>query len=447
MLRCLGQILGFMLLATLVIWIPCAVYVLVSWDYMSKENTYTQLDREFYEKLRPLVIPAFLQAQINGADDGSDTERNLTLLREAINNTDADVWDNISADLVSIDRVQEQFETNAVVAVEYFNDKREYFDVTFDSATLRETLNGPQGSQAIVQMMDSWDNCSPSQETEVNDYLAGTADSIPFCQPRNPTAQQALQQNLQGYMNLLADSLPDQFILRNEITNHQTSTLKEVDQSFEEVRKGVLFFDRLLPLAGLVPLMLFALLVMVAVRSFKDFFLWGGLTLAISGLFVFIPLFAWLSNLVSSPQAITTNPLQQLAGDAIIAFQRSIAQDMLGPLGVLGIGMLILGVMGIVIAAVVRGPEDEPEQQMFYLTPNPNMGYPQGPMMPPPTQTLGSTPAPRPTPPPVPRPVTPPPAPKPPTDSQESNIVVDFGDDKTITPSDSNPFKDEAGQA
>jgi hypothetical protein len=160
---------------------------------------------------------------------------------------------------------------------------------------------------------------------------------------------------------------------------------------------------------------------------------------------VFIPLFAWLSNLVSSPQAITTNPMEQLAGDAIIAFQRSIAQDMLGPLGVIGIGMLIVGVMGIVIAAVIRGPEEAPEQQMFYLTPNPNMGYPQA-MMPTQTPSFGSTPSPRPTPPPVPRPPTPPPMPKPVKDSQEANVIVDFADDKTITPSDSNPFKDDVDQ-
>lgn len=445
MLRCLGQMLGFMLLVTLVIWIPCAVYTVVSWDYMSKEDTYTNLDREFYEKLRPLVIPSFLGVQIQGAEDDSETEKNLTVLRDAIDHTDADVWANISADLVSIDRVQEQFESNAVVAVEYFNDDREFFDVRFDSAILRETLGGQQGRDAVVRMMDSWDNCSSSQETEISQYLAGDTETFPFCQPRNPDNQAEMQQRLQGYMNVLADSLPDQFILRNEITKGGDTTLTEVDQSFEEVRKGVLFFDRLTPLAGLVPIMLFSLLVMVAVRSAKDLFLWGGLTFAVSGLFVFIPLFAWLSNLVSSPQAIATNPMEQLAGDAIIAFQRSIAQDMLGPLGVLGIGMLIIGVMGIVIAAVIRGPEEPPEQQMFYLTPNPNMAYPQA-MMPPQTQSFGSTPSPRPTPPPVPRPPTPPPVPKPPTDSQESNIVVDFADDKTITPSDST-FKDDEGQS
>lgn len=446
MLRCLGQMLGFMLLVTLVIWIPCAVYTVVSWDYMSKEDTYTQLDREFYEKLRPLVIPSFLQVQIKGAEAGSETEKNLTTLRDAIENTDADVWANISADLISLDRVQEQFEANAVVVVEYFNDDREYFDVRFDSAILRETLGGPQGSDAIVQMMDSWDNCSPSQETEINQYLAGNSEAFPFCQPRNPSNQTAMQQRFQGYMSALADSLPDQFILRNEITKDGDTTLTEVDQSFEEARKGVLFFDRLMPLAGLVPIMLFSLLVIVAVRSTKDLFLWAGLTFAISGLFVFIPLFAWLSNLVSSPEVITTNPMEQLAGDALIAFQRSIAQDMLGPLGGVGIGMLIIGVMGIVLAAVIRGPEETPEQQMFYLTPNPNMAYPQA-MMPPATQSFGSTPAPRPTPPPVPRPPTPPPVPKPVKDSQESNAVVDFSDDKTITPSDSNPFKDEEDQS
>ncbi len=447
MLRCLGQMLGFMLLVTLVIWIPCAVYTVISWDYMSKEDTYTELDREFYEKLRPLVVPSFLQVQLQAAADDSETEKNLTILRDAIDHTDAEVWANISADLVSIDRVQEQFEANAVVAVEYFSDDREFFDVRFDSAILREALGGQQGRDAVVQMMDSWDNCSPSQETEINLYLAGDSNTFPFCQPRNPTAQAAMETRVQSYMNVLADSLPDQFILRNEITKGGNTTLTEVDQTFEEVRKGVLFFDRLTPMAALVPLMLFALLIMVAVRSAKDFFLWGGLTFAVSGLFVFIPLFAWLSNLVSSPQAIATNPMEQLAGDAIIAFQRSIAQDMLGPLGVFGIGMLVMGVMGIVIAAIIRGPDEAPEQQMFYLTPNPNMAYPQAPMMPPPTQSFGSTPSPRPTPPPIPRPPTPPPAPKPPTDSQESNVVVDFADDKTITPSDSNPFKDDANQA
>lgn len=447
-MRCLGQMLGFMLLVTLVVWIPCALYVGVSWGFMSNENTYSNLDREFYENLRPLVIPAFLEAEIHAAQDNSQTQEGLLLLQSAIENTDAETWQNISADLISLDRVQEQFEDNASIVVEYFNDDREFFDVRFNTAVLRQTLGGPAGEQAVTRMIGSWESCSPTQETQVSSYLAGETDSLPYCQPRNPELRQTLQTRLQGAVGLLANTLPDQFILRDQIVNEEETTLADVDKSFENARKVALSVERLLPLGFLVTVMLLALLVIVAVRSAKDFFLWTGLTFAISGLFVFVPLFAWLSNLVSSPEPFTNNLLEQLAGEAIIAFQRSIAQEMLGVLGVLGIGMLIMGVVGIVIAAVLRGPTDEPEQQMFYLTPNPAYTPTPMPQMMPPMPSTPHvpptpTPHPRPTPPPDPRLVTPPPMPAPPTDSQERQVRVDFADDVTITPSDSNPFKDE----
>jgi hypothetical protein len=202
-----------------------------------------------------------------------------------------------------------------------------------------------------------------------------------------------------------------------------------------------------------VPVMLFSLLVMAAVRSAKGFFLWIGLTLIGSGLLTFAPLLAWLSNLLN-PQETAGETLDRLALEAFLEFQRSLAQELGGAIAGVAILMLIVGIVAIVIAALLKGPQEEPEQQLYYLAPAPVMPqaaapFTQRPVTPPPQST--PSPASRPVAPPAPLPVAPaspqaaapPPVapPQPITDSQAptEHVDVNLANDNTLIPTDGPP--------
>jgi hypothetical protein len=215
--------------------------------------------------------------------------------------------------------------------------------------------------------------------------------------------------------------------------------------------------------------MLFSLLVMAAVRSAKGCFLWVGLTLIGSGLLTFAPLLAWLSNLLNPQETVTAETLDGLALEAFLEFQRSLAQELGGAVAGVAALMLIAGIVAIVIAALLKGPQEEPEQQLYYLAPAPAIPQAaaqqaQPAVTPPPQPTL--SPAPRPaTPPPAPPPSpvapTSPPGPsvapqvaapspvappQPTTDSQAPAelVDVDLANDNTLIPTDGPlPMEDE----
>jgi outer membrane biosynthesis protein TonB len=300
--------------------------------------------------------------------------------------------------------VQEQIQENAVITVQYLRDERPFLDVAFDTATLRQALDS-KGSDAIEQMVASWEPCTASQRAQAQAFVAGQSADFPYCKPAD---SQLMEERLKRSKETLIGALPERFVLREELQAFHDEPQTEIDQQLDEVRKVFLFADRMMALNVLVPVMLFSLLVMAAVRSAKGCFLWVGLTLIGSGLLTFAPLLAWLSNLLNPQETVTAETLDGLALEAFLEFQRSLAQELGGAVAGVAALMLIAGIVAIVIAALLKGPQEEPEQQLYYLAPAPVVPQAAAPQAQP---TV--TPPPQPTPSPAPRPATPPPAPPP----------------------------------
>lgn len=436
---CLGNCIGLFLVFVIMVTVPMAAGLFAFWSIFLDPAIYTDnIDDNMYDDLSVYFIPAFADALSEAKQEEKTREKTLFLAR-TIENLDRDDWQEIveDTDLVSTEWLREQVESNSTTVFAYLEYQEERLRLSINMQPLLESIQRVSISEAINQLMFRWENCTPAQDEEFNDFIANTTDEFPECKPAPETHRHFLLA-IEESQNIMIGSILT--LPRDPAGNHTLdlryeghldgNSYADVDKTLNDIRRTYRFIDRTIIVLFLLPLMVFGLLTLLKVRSLKDFFIWTGLSLMGSGFLTALPTIPWLFNLLKVSQgdfsAFNVN-VNEATATFFFTIESWIAGLFAPPLIISAGIFMVIGFVALALGALMRSEDQEPEQpQVVYMMPQ--TGYmPTGsspvPLYPMPSQSstppspaplrkrsAERTPPPAPTPPPKP---TPPPAPAP----------------------------------
>lgn len=427
-MRCLGRLFGCMLLVMVIAVIPAVLWVFTMWNIVSNADEYTStLDEKAYEEMALLVLPGVAQ----GVSDGRTSQQRTIEARQAaffsrvILNLTPEEWETAADGLIDPVWLQDNLNTNLTNLFAFADYEVDTLDVSVDFSPVAIAFdqNGDALIEDIITALESRSNCTAEERDLYTEFIeqqstltAPTASTFPNCNPGEnilATMEVRLQEGraiILAYLNELPDY---QWDLRQEAARAEGTNLEEVDNTLAEIREAMFVMDQSLVAILFLPMMLLSLVVVVAVRSAREFFFWMGLPLLVSGVFTLFPLIPWMYGLLyNNDPGVVSGSTYQLGFRAqrwaFSAFSQPILVEVLLLLGV--------GLMFLVLAGLIR--ERHPQQPIYYVMPGAT-GFPAGQYVqtttpaPQPVQMVNSTPQPKPKRP-MP-PVPPPPPSQPPT--------------------------------
>ncbi|HLA44706.1 MAG TPA: hypothetical protein VJZ27_14780, partial [Aggregatilineales bacterium] len=243
------------------------------------------LSEDFYDSILPAVLPSLAENPQNEVKIG---ELDFS---SVVENLEFEDWQAISAEVVPGAFLEEQTEENVAIFLEFLRGERARLDVEFDTGVLRENLLGQPGDRMVNRIFSTWEDCDKDDEAQVQDWLKQEGANFPYCKPIDTDLQLRVFSSLNASKDELARSIPEVWNVREQFAEKNNLTLRETDQRFyEDMQRGAVLSLELNPLNILLNLAWLALIVIFAVDSAKSFFLWMGIPLTITGIFVLLPL-------------------------------------------------------------------------------------------------------------------------------------------------------------
>lgn len=373
-MRCLGRIIAFFLLMLVVFMIPCSIWTLAFWQLGTDPTTYTEtLDEAVYEGFSPFIIPFLAQEA-----EAQTNSQNIVVLMNIIENTNSEEWDNISSEIVSPEWLQEEMGRNMTIALDYFHGDSDNFDLVIDARPIRDKLSGQSGQELVDSLMaqiEGWDQCSPAQVELMIAFNNGATDTMPKCRPPSEAGMQEIRTGLENGITEILDRLPEDgnFVIRDEIlASDPNTTPEEYSVNVKETRRFFIMMDNSIPASIFIPIMFMGLIVLFAVRTAKDFFLWMGLPLMLAGFFTIFPAVTSLYTLTQPLQLSGNSALQDLGSQAIFEVTRTTAGKITGPILAITFFLVLTGFIFLVLAGILKGPKEAPTQ--YYYVPTSSSG-------------------------------------------------------------------------
>lgn len=392
--------------------IPVSLWILNFTQVGLKTETYLEpfQTEGFYENLVPLILPAMAESAHDNPTDPTDDIMLPGELRfgDVVNNLNQDDWNQIAKDIVPAGYVKDEIESNWSAILEYAKGDKPFLDVAFNTGVIRDNLLGVPGDRMVNRIFNTWPDCTPTQETDLQAFIDKKTDAFPYCKPTDTVLQNNTFALLTASKNALAEELPETYILREEMAKNDNISIEKVDQNlYEAIQRPIALELALAPLTILLPCALLALIVILAVSSSKSFFGWMGWPVALAGITTLLP----LGILPLMLPALTTggNNVEAVRGEALTSVARALIVSFTQPILVQGAFMVAAGFISLFIAVLMPDPDEE-DMPVFYSGGSTPV-YPQPTQTPPPSSAV-RTPPPARTPPPV-QPQLPPPAPPP----------------------------------
>jgi hypothetical protein len=295
-MRCLGRLIGLSLVFTFMVVFPCSMWTFNTQRIVLDGDTYQRVfkNADFYADIQPNVLPALLKDL-----DTTDMEPGEVSLRQVIEHLDSRTWDDIVRDLVPLNWVKDEVETNLDSFLAWLNGDQD-LELIFHTEQLRRRLAGPQGDAAVQRMADSFPACAPDAVQQFAQFVAGTEGvEFPYCQsPADPQGLVILIDNARqeavGQIPVELNVVEEMRRVADEQTQQGNVDLPHdsfSDAELNRFRSSVRLWKQLLPLILMIPAALLSIVVIVAVRSSKTFFRWMGWALVLGSLATLLPLF------------------------------------------------------------------------------------------------------------------------------------------------------------
>ena len=247
----------------------------------------TLADEQIYQNL-PRVIAQQLASSITQDGEGStltdDPNLNLLILSQ-------EEWESILIDLLDPNSLQTQ--TESIID--------QFFDILLVSPdpvntpiviSLKEVksrLAGPEGTQAIKQILEAQPPCSVNQLLGLLQLGLGLPTSIDtlLCRPPEYIISE-LTSAVEWFLSGVVDQVPDQvnISLPETLLNTSSSGIsldpnqKVIPDIIQDVRR----INTTISWSPLLPLIFLLLITVLAVRSLNEFLLWWGGSLLAAGL-------------------------------------------------------------------------------------------------------------------------------------------------------------------
>jgi len=302
MIRWLGRSIGIILALLILLATPCAFWTFNLERVALNSQTYTNAMRaqHFYDGLVPALV--------DGAAAATNVDPAVkAYLNALLNNLSGEDWAQISALLLPPSWVQTQMESNITRFFDWLNGTSVTPGVQFDLRPIKSNFTIAKARNVVSIVIAKLPTCTPDEETKLTAAAAGEpVEDATLCNPAANDLREKVVNSLGSSLVNLGDKLPERWDLVEQLRKAEPNARGQRITEFDlaQFRAAVWLQSRLSVLLFLIPLALLSIIVIVTVRSGKEFFRWTGWVLVLSGLITLIPVPfypAWLGGLAAGP--------------------------------------------------------------------------------------------------------------------------------------------------
>jgi hypothetical protein len=283
-----GRLLGMLLIVLILLMTPCAFWVFNLERVALDPQTYrTALQTQnVYNDLLPALV------------DGAASDSNLDsdhreALRALLNNMSVEDWATLADKLLPPSWLQQQVEGNIERFFTWLDGARATPGISFDLQALKTKLSGQSAQEAVAVIVPKLPECTPDQVAVLQQVAQGQAvgNAFPLCSPQAADLRQTESAALLSTLNAVGRQLPSRWDLNEQIRKADVSpgTQHLTEFDLNRFRAVIWFQSRASLVLFLIPLALLFLIVIVTIRSGKQFFRWTGWGLIASGLLTLLP--------------------------------------------------------------------------------------------------------------------------------------------------------------
>jgi hypothetical protein len=259
-------------------------------------------------------------------------------------------WQKTLETLLPPEWLQAQFES---VIDQIYADLRSDQDreaVKIPMADLKARLQGEDGFDAIVALLEAQPACTPDQLAQIQGLVdpSEPLKEVPVCRPPDATLT-AIYPNIRATMAFLAEQIPDEAELK-----YATDSGSPSEDPLEESRRALSTVRTVVGLSLLVPIVLLALVVAFGARSIKGLLRCLGIPLLVAGA---LGVLIAVVGLTSTHQFVTNMLLgAESSGSTMAPGIRGAGADLLGAIveGYLAaflVQAIAIAVVGLVMVA------------------------------------------------------------------------------------------------
>jgi hypothetical protein len=397
-MRWLGRACALILIVFILIVTPIALWIYNVQRVALDPQTYKRALRSqnAYQDLLPALIEA------PAAKDSKLDPAHRAALQALVDNMPPDDWTALSDKLLPASWLQDQIEGNINRIFSWIDAARPTPGINFDLTELKTRLSdNATARQAVDVVVQRLPRCTPAQETLIDRAVsAGSVEDFPLCYPASADRQRVVVEAFTNVLNSVGTQLPDHWDLNEQL--RQAARGQQASEELMHLRAVIWLQSRLTVLLLLVPLALLSMIVIVAIRSGKQFFRWTGWAMIGSGLLTLVPvpfmpgmtlgLYAGSRGDSQEGFGETGRLLTSLIGGMVASIASSLTLAVLVQVAI----VIGLGFGAVVLSVLLPMPEPEVTNQQAQWDRQAVTPMPQPPVVPSGTMAtaMGSTPRP-----------------------------------------------------
>jgi hypothetical protein len=375
---CLRRLFGLLIILLILMVTPCAFWAFnIDRVAMNAQTYKTALrSQNFYRTLLPMLVDS-------AAAMGSDSQN--TQVHEAAQaltqNITSDEWALLSEKLLPPSWLQEQIDSNIDRLFSWLQGTTTNLDVHFDLSELKTKLTSTETAQVAEFIVPKLQPCSATDEAALAKGAATAEGELPIlCKPGTDTLQKQVVTNLTNIFLVIGNQIPNEWRLIEHLKSSSGPSITYTDEEGNQVKRKFTDADlnrfralawldsRLIVLLFLIPIALFAFVIMIAIRSSKQFFRWLGWGLILSGIltlalipFISPALFGGLAMPVASAEAPAEG--RMIVGGLVMGMITSITSSMTLAVFTQVAIVIVIGFIAVFISVVLRDAEPDVTRQ------------------------------------------------------------------------------------
>ncbi|NIS82840.1 MAG: hypothetical protein GTO14_22170 [Anaerolineales bacterium] len=206
-------------------------------------------------------------------DMGRDSE-----IFEAFKNLDTGEWERVLDILLPPEWMEKQFKESFEAISRWLEDDSFAPIIEFDLRPIKARVQGGGAIEIVEMVVDSWPSCTTTQVERMRQTLTETGEVlILLCEPPEPYREQLVQLATRQFRIYVRD-IPNTFSsVRDQPPVQETERSLQLKERIRLVRA--------LSFAGwLLPLALLGLIMVLAIRSWRDLAIWWGIPILLAGI-------------------------------------------------------------------------------------------------------------------------------------------------------------------
>lgn len=235
-------------------------------------------------------------------DDGeADSEDDQGGAPEYFQNMDADQWELLLGEILSVNYLQEQTESVIDQFFKFLESDETTPSISISLVDLKARLLGRNGVDTVLKIVDVQPPCNNDHLSELKNMIENGLSEADLLSCRPP--QELLDRyipTIEDTLNEVIGSLPDEILLGENFLDSEASEQPEENAAEMQIGRTLRRIRTIMRWSPIVPIVLLLLVAAFGVRSFRDLLRWWGIPLMLTGLIALIlsilsvPIFNWV---------------------------------------------------------------------------------------------------------------------------------------------------------